>query len=102
MDRNTAFEILKKHVKEDFYIKHSLGVEAIMRKLAAKLEPNNIELWGIAGLLHDLFYYDWRTTKFDEGSHAYVHPRIACENALKLTELSDLEKTFKYDYKSSD
>ena len=30
MDRNTAFEILKKHVKEDFYIKHSLGVEAIM------------------------------------------------------------------------
>ncbi|MGP6139638.1 MULTISPECIES: HD domain-containing protein [unclassified Jeotgalibaca] len=45
-----------------------------------------------AGLLHDLFYYDWRTTKFDEGSHAYVHPRIACANAEKLTELSDLEK----------
>ena len=45
-----------------------------------------------AGLLHDLFYYDWRTTKFDEGSHAYVHPRIACANAEKLTELTDLEK----------
>lgn len=45
-----------------------------------------------AGLLHDLFYYDWRTTKFDEGSHAFVHPRIACENAEKLTELSDLER----------
>lgn len=54
MDRNTAFEILNKHVKEDFYIKHSLGVEAIMRKLAKKLEPENVELWGIAGLLHDL------------------------------------------------
>ena len=37
-----------------------------------------------AGLLHDLFYYDWRTTKFDEGSHAYVHPRIAAKNAEKL------------------
>lgn len=54
MDRNTAFKILKKHVKEDFYIKHSLGVEAIMRKLALRLEPENVELWGIAGLLHDL------------------------------------------------
>ncbi|MDE1549251.1 HD domain-containing protein [Jeotgalibaca caeni] len=45
-----------------------------------------------AGLLHDLFYYDWRTTKFDEGTHAYMHPRIACANAEKLTELSELEK----------
>ena len=45
-----------------------------------------------AGLLHDLFYYDWRTTKFKEGSHAYVHPRIACHNASKLTSLSALEK----------
>ena len=36
-----------------------------------------------AGLLHDLFYYDWRTTKFDEGTHAYIHPRIAVKNAEK-------------------
>ena len=45
-----------------------------------------------AGLLHDLFYYDWRDTKFDEGTHAFVHPRIACENAEKLTPLTDLER----------
>lgn len=45
-----------------------------------------------AGLLHDLFYYDWHTTKFDEGTHAYMHPRIACKNAEKLTTLSKLEK----------
>lgn len=45
-----------------------------------------------AGLLHDLFYYDWRTTKFDAGSHAYMHPRIACKNAAEITELSDVEK----------
>ena len=38
-----------------------------------------------------MFYYDWRTTKFDEGTHAYVHPRMACENAKKITELSELE-----------
>lgn len=47
---------------------------------------------GRAGLLHDLFYYDWRTTKFDEGSHAYVHPRIALENAKKITSISKKEE----------
>ena len=54
MEREKAFEILNKYVKEEFYIKHSLAVETIMRKLASKLDPDNIELWGIAGLLHDL------------------------------------------------
>lgn len=44
-----------------------------------------------AGLLHDLFYYDWRTTKFDNGSHAYMHPRIALQNARRLTSISDKE-----------
>lgn len=54
MEREKAFEILNKYVKGEFYIRHSLAVEAIMRKLAIKLDPDNIELWGIAGLLHDL------------------------------------------------
>ncbi len=52
--RQQAFEILNKYVKEDFYIKHSLAVEAIMRSLAEKLDSEHIEEWGIAGLLHDL------------------------------------------------
>ncbi len=54
MDRKEAFRILRKYVKEDFYIKHSLAVEAIMRALALKLAPDEVELWGVAGLLHDL------------------------------------------------
>lgn len=45
-----------------------------------------------AGLLHDLFYYDWRTTKFNLGSHAFIHPRVALRNAEKLTELTPMEK----------
>jgi len=54
VNRDVAFDILNKYVKEEFYITHSLAVEAIMRKLAEKLDPDNIELWGMAGLLHDL------------------------------------------------
>ncbi len=54
MDREKAFQILNKYIKEPFYIRHSLAVEAIMKKLAERLDPENIELWKIAGLLHDL------------------------------------------------
>ena len=45
-----------------------------------------------AGLLHDLFYYDWRTTKFTLGTHAFIHPRVALRNAEKITTLNDKEK----------
>lgn len=54
MNRDQAFEILNKYVKGDFYIKHSMAVEAIMEALAERLDPENVELWKIAGLLHDL------------------------------------------------
>ena len=43
------------------------------------------------GLLHDLFFYDWRDTKFNK-SHAWVHPRITKRNAQKLIQLNKLEE----------
>lgn len=52
----------------------------------------NVRALARAGLLHDLFYYDWRTTKFSLGTHAYIHPRIALRNAEKITDLSPMEK----------
>lgn len=48
-----------------------------------------------AALLHDLFLYDWRDSKKKlnlEGYHAFVHPKIALNNALKICELNDKEK----------
>ena len=38
-----------------------------------------------AGMLHDLFLYDWRK-KVDgrKGLHAFTHPKTALENSLKL------------------
>ena len=72
-------------------LSHSISVSYISYRLAKRLK-GNARATARAGLLHDLFYYDWRDTKFDEGTHAYVHPRIAVKNAEKLTELSDLER----------
>jgi len=54
MNREAAKDLLFKYVKGERYRTHSLMVEAIMRKLAEKLDPDNVELWGVVGLLHDL------------------------------------------------
>jgi Predicted HD superfamily hydrolase len=70
---------------------HSIQVSYRSFKLAKRWN-GDARATARAGLLHDLFYYDWRTTKFEEGSHAYVHPRMAAKNAEKITELSDLER----------
>lgn len=83
-----------KHITQHYHstrLDHSISVAYRSFCIARKFNYDTRAI-SRAGLLHDLFYYDWRTTKFEEGSHAYVHPRIACANAEKLTDLSDLEK----------
>ena len=38
-----------------------------------------------AGILHDLFYYDWRTSHYSMSTHAFVHPLVAVDAAKKIT-----------------
>lgn len=46
-----------------------------------------------AGMLHDLFLYDWREKATDrKGLHAFRHPRIALNNSLKIFDLSKKEQ----------
>ncbi|MFD1126116.1 HD domain-containing protein [Lentilactobacillus raoultii] len=72
-------------------LEHSLAVSFDSYRIAKK---RNLDYRAVAraGLLHDLFFYDWRTTKFDLGSHAFVHPRVALRNAERITTLSPVEK----------
>ena len=47
------------------------------------------------GMLHDLFLYDWRQSSKKlnlNGLHAFVHPKIALDNASKIFNLNDIEK----------
>jgi putative nucleotidyltransferase with HDIG domain len=53
--REQAFELLKKYNKTDSLIKHGLSVEAVMRHFA-ELNNEDVEKWGIVGLLHDVDY----------------------------------------------
>lgn len=55
MNREEAFEILKKYNKESFHIQHGLTVEGVMKYFAKKLGyEDEIEFWGNVGLLHDV------------------------------------------------
>ena len=46
-----------------------------------------------AGLLHDLFLYDWRKRQNGrKGLHAFTHPKEALKQALTITNLNDKEK----------
>ena len=54
INRERAYEILKKYMNGEMYIEHSLAVEAIMKKVAEKIAPNEVEFYGVCGLLHDL------------------------------------------------
>lgn len=72
-------------------LEHSIQVSYRSYRLA-KRWGGDVRATARAGLLHDLFFYDWRETKMGDGTHAYVHPRIALENAKKLTDISPLEE----------
>ncbi len=65
LTRDEAFALLKDKVKEPQQLNHAIESEAIMRALAQKL-GQDVELWGITGLLHDL---DYATTKDNPASH---------------------------------
>jgi uncharacterized protein len=48
-----------------------------------------------AGMIHDLFLYDWRRSRKElnlEGYHAFIHPKIAYKNASAIFDLNKKEK----------
>lgn len=79
------------HMKTSRF-QHSLNVSYYSFLLARKLGCDQRSA-ARAGLLHDLYYYDWKTNdeRPMEGNHAKVHPQVALENAQLLTEINDVE-----------
>ena len=61
--------------------------------LIAKKSKLDFKSAARAGMLHDLFLYDWRKKQPEQiGFHAFVHGKIACKNASDLFELNQKEK----------
>ena len=66
MNRSEALSLLQSKVSNQNLIKHSFAVEAIMRALARHFDED-VELWGLAGLLHDI---DYDITREDPSTHS--------------------------------
>jgi len=75
ISRDEALNILKKNLKNKNLRKHCLAAEAIMRKLAERFGEDE-ELWGLAGLLHDI---DYEETRDDPQRHSLVGGEMLAE-----------------------
>lgn len=65
MTREEALDLVNSKIKTKNLIKHLLAVESGMKELARYFKEDE-EIWGLAGLLHDL---DYEETKDDFPSH---------------------------------
>ena len=72
---------------------HCMNVSYISYRICKKLKLDYVSM-ARAAMLHDLFLYDWRDKrpkqKFTD-LHAFSHPKIALENAKKVTMLNEKE-----------
>lgn len=68
MTRDDALGEIRKNVKNENLIRHMIATEAIMRELAEQM-GEDVEKWGLAGLLHDI---DVEITGGDMNSHGLV------------------------------
>ncbi|HMZ06143.1 MAG TPA: HDIG domain-containing protein [Anaerolineales bacterium] len=55
MNREEALSLVREYVKNEGLVRHMLSVEAAMRFYAEKF-GEDVEAWGLIGLLHD---FDW-------------------------------------------
>jgi putative nucleotidyltransferase with HDIG domain len=55
MERQKALDLVNEFVKNENLVRHMLAVEAAMRFYAEK-SSQDVERWGVVGLLHD---FDW-------------------------------------------
>ncbi|MFQ6008959.1 MAG: HDIG domain-containing metalloprotein [Candidatus Zixiibacteriota bacterium] len=68
LTREQAYQMVVEKIGVNNLLKHILAVEAGMRRLAEYF-GEDVEYWGLTGLLHDL---DYNETKDEEARHTYL------------------------------
>lgn len=72
-----AYEILKQYNQEPFHLKHGQIVSGILGAIAAEHDPENVEFWKVAGLLHDIDFE--------------MYPEEHCKKGVELMKAHDLD-----------
>lgn len=73
--RDEALELLLQYTKSESLLRHAYAVEASMRAYAEKY-GEDVEKWGITGLLHDFDYEQYPTPQ----EHTIVGAKILAEH----------------------
>ncbi|MCX8204513.1 MAG: HDIG domain-containing protein [Candidatus Nezhaarchaeota archaeon] len=66
LSRREALSLLMSRVRDERYVKHMLAVEAIMRRMAERMKED-VEAWGLVGLLHDLDFEEAKEAPAEHG-----------------------------------
>jgi putative nucleotidyltransferase with HDIG domain len=72
MTRQEALELMRSKLKNKNLQKHTIATEACMRAIAKHFNEDD-ELWGLAGLLHDL---DYEETAKDAAKHGLITAQL--------------------------
>lgn len=92
---NKAFLSMKEYVQHGTTscLAHCIAVSYLSYKACEKYGLNS-RAAARAGLLHDMFLYDWHSHKAEkgEGLHGFSHPQRALQNAEREFELTNLER----------
>ena len=78
MTREEALELLKSMEQQESDMNHYLETEAIMRALAKRF-GEDVEYWGMVGLLHDV---DWALTRDNTKEHCIKSAEILKEKGF--------------------
>ena len=78
IEREEAVRLMEEYLQGESLRKHCYATEAVMRAMAEKLGYDP-EMWGIAGLLHDL---DYEETKDEPSQHGLKTAEILKEKGV--------------------
>ncbi len=103
LTRENALELLKAQNPDPALVNHSLASEAVMRGLAERFEED-VELWGVVGLLHDVDFAHTKETPERHGLMAMdiIGDKLPEEALYAIrahnTEYTAVEPKSKMDY----
>lgn len=78
ISREQALKLMEDSLEADSMRKHCLASEAIMRQLAQRFGEDP-DMWGLAGLLHDL---DYNETRHTMDRHGLVTEKLLSERGV--------------------
>lgn len=78
LSREEAYQVLKKNVTNKNLQKHCIACEVVMKALAEHFGENQ-DIWGLAGLLHDI---DYEETKDLPEKHSLIGAEMLAELGL--------------------